>query len=316
MESLIGGGNGSGPGGQKAAGAAAGLVKDSSTANFAKDVIQASMQQPVIVDFWAPWCGPCKQLGPLLEKAVNDAKGAVLMVKINIDENQALAQQLRIQSIPTVYAFFQGRPVDGFQGALPDSEVKAFVKRLQQAGGPDDAAAAVEEAMTQAEEAMTQGDHGTASAIFQQVLQHEPENMKALGGLLRAQIAAGEVAAAKEQFDALTPETQAKTELAGVKAQLELLAEGAKAAGQMAELKAKVAADAKDWQAQFDLAQALYAGGQREEAADALLDLVRRNRPWNEEAARKQLVKYFEAWGPTDPLTLDARRRLSSILFS
>jgi putative thioredoxin len=316
MESLIGGGNGSGPGGQKAAGAAAGLVKDSSTANFAKDVIQASMQQPVIVDFWAPWCGPCKQLGPLLEKAVNDAKGAVRMVKINIDENQALAQQLRIQSIPTVYAFFQGRPVDGFQGAVPDSEVKAFVKRLQQAGGPDDAAAAVEEAMTQAEEALTQGDAGAAGAIFQQVLQHEPENMKALGGLLRAQIAAGDTAAAREQFEALTPETQAKTELAGVKAQLELLAESAKTAGQMAELKAKVAADPKDWQAQFDLAQALYAGGQREEAADALLALVRRNRAWNEEAARKQLVKYFEAWGPTDPLTLDARRRLSSLLFS
>jgi putative thioredoxin len=291
-------------------------VKESSTANFARDVIQASMQQPVIVDFWAPWCGPCKQLGPLLEKAVGDAKGAVRMVKINIDENQALAQQLRIQSIPTVYAFFQGRPVDGFQGALPESEVKAFVKRLSQSAGGDDAAAAVEEAMTQAEEALAQGDAGTASAIFQQVLQHEPENMKALAGLLRAQIAGGEVDAAREQFDALTPETQAKTELTGVKAQLELLAEGAKAAGQMTELKAKVAADPKDWQAHFDLAQAFYAGGQREEAADALLDLVRRNRAWNEEAARKQLVKYFEAWGPTDPLTLDARRRLSSILFS
>ena len=196
MESLIGGGNGSGPNGQKAAGAAAGLVKDSSTATFAQDVIQASMQQPVIVDFWAPWCGPCKQLGPLLEKAVNDAKGAVRMVKINIDENQQLAQQLRIQSIPTVYAFFQGRPVDGFQGALPESEVKAFVKRLQGAAGPDDDAAAIAEAMTQAEEALTQGDAGTAGAIFQQVLQHDPENMKALAGMLRAQIAAGEVEAA------------------------------------------------------------------------------------------------------------------------
>ena len=316
MESLIGGGNGSGPNGQKAAGAAAGLVKDSSTATFAQDVIQASMQQPVIVDFWAPWCGPCKQLGPLLEKAVNDAKGAVRMVKISIDENQQLAQQLRIQSIPTVYAFFQGRPVDGFQGALPESEVKAFVKRLQGAAGPDDDAAAIAEAMTQAEEALTQGDAGTAGAIFQQVLQHDPENMKALAGMLRAQIAAGEVEAAQEAFDAMTPETQAKTELAAVKAQLELAAEGAKAAGQMAELKAKVAADPKDWQAQFDLAQALYASGEREAAAEALLTLVRRNRTWNEEAARKQLVKYFEAWGPTDPLTVDARRRLSSVLFS
>jgi len=315
MESLIGGGNGA-AGGPKAAGAAAGWVKDSTQANFAKDVVQVSMETPVIVDFWAPWCGPCKQLGPLLEKAVTEAKGAVRMVKINVDENQALAQQLRIQSIPTVYAFFQGRPVDGFQGSLPESEVKAFVKRLLQASGPDDATAAIEEAMTQAEEALTQGDAGTAGAIFQQVLQHEPENMKALSGLLRALVAAGEVDAAREQFEALTQETKDKAEFAGIKAQLELLAETAKAAGQMAELKAKVAADPKDWQAHFDLAQGLYAAGEREAAVDALLDLVRRNRLWNEEAARKQLIKYFEAWGPTDPLTLDARRRLSSVLFS
>ena len=314
MESLIGGGNGAAAGAPK--GGTADLVKDSSTANFALDVIQASMQQPVIVDFWAPWCGPCKQLGPLLEKAVGDAKGAVRMVKINIDENQALAQQLRIQSIPTVYAFFQGRPVDGFQGALAESEVKAFVKRLGQAAGGDDAAAAVEEAMAQAEEALGQNDAGTAGAIFEQVLQHEPENLKALAGLLRAQIAGGESEAARRRFEALPEETRGKTELAGVKAQLELMAETAKAAGQLAELSRKVEQDPKDWQAQFDLAQALFASGKREDAVDRLLEMVRRNRAWNEEAARKQILMFFEAWGPMDELTLSGRRKLSAILFS
>ena len=199
MDAIIGAGAPKGNGAQ----AAGDLIKNSSQAAFMADVVDGSREVPVIVDFWAPWCGPCKQLGPMLEKAVREAKGAVRMVKINVDEAQELAAQMRIQSIPAVYAFFQGRPVDGFQGALPESEVKAFVKRLQSAAGPDDAAAAVEEAMTQAEEALTQGDAGTAGAIFQQVLQHEPENMKALAGLLRAQIAAGEVAAAKEQFDAL-----------------------------------------------------------------------------------------------------------------
>ena len=273
METLIGGGPGKGGAGNGAA--AAGLVKDSNQQAFGKDVVEVSMQTPVIVDFWAPWCGPCKTLGPMLEKAVTAAGGAVRMVKINIDENQAIAQQLRIQSIPTVYAFFQGRPVDGFQGALPESEVKAFVKRLTDMGGGGDQAAAIEQALEEAEAALAKGDGQTAAAIFDQVIQADPE-----------------------------------------KTQLELLAESAKAAGQLAELEARAAADPADHQARFDLAQALYGAGDKERAVETLLGLVRRARAWNEEAARKQLVKYFEAWGPMDPLTIDARRRLSSLLFS
>ena len=314
METLIGGGPGKGGAGNGAA--AAGLVKDSNQQAFGKDVVEVSMQTPVIVDFWAPWCGPCKTLGPMLEKAVTAAGGAVRMVKINIDENQAIAQQLRIQSIPTVYAFFQGRPVDGFQGALPESEVKAFVKRLTDMGGGGDQAAAIEQALEEAEAALAKGDGQTAAAIFDQVIQADPENLKAISGLLRAMIAAGETAQAAEQFEQLPDEIKAKPELAAVKTQLELLAESAKAAGQLAELEARAAADPADHQARFDLAQALYGAGDKERAVETLLDLVRRARAWNEEAARKQLVKYFEAWGPMDPLTIDARRRLSSLLFS
>ena len=314
METLIGGGPGKGGAGNGAA--AAGLVKDSNQQAFGKDVVEVSMQTPVIVDFWAPWCGPCKTLGPMLEKAVTAAGGAVRMVKINIDENQAIAQQLRIQSIPTVYAFFQGRPVDGFQGALPESEVKAFVKRLTDMGGGGDQAAAIEQALEEAEAALVKGDGQTAAAIFDQVIQADPENLKAISGLLRAMIAAGETAQAAEQFEQLPDEIKAKPELAAVKTQLELLAESAKAAGQLAELEARAAADPADHQARFDLAQALYGAGDKERAVETLLDLVRRARAWNEEAARKQLVKYFEAWGPMDPLTIDARRRLSSLLFS
>lgn len=305
MEIMIGEGQGS----------ASASIKDSSTETFAEDVIQASMQGPVIVDFWAPWCGPCKQLTPALEKAVTEARGAVTLVKVNIDENQALAQQLRIQSIPTIYAFFQGRPVDGFQGALPESEIKAFVKRLIDSSGGE-AGDPLAEAMEQAEQALAEGDHATAGAIYGQVLQHDPENLEAIAGLLKALIGAGQVEDAKTQYDQLPEEVQAKPELAAVKAQLDLLNESAKASGEAAELMEKVAHNADDHQARFDLAQALYGAGKKEAAAGELLEIVRRDREWNEDGARKQLLKYFEAWGPTDPLTLDSRRKLSSLLFS
>ncbi len=290
-------------------------IKDTDTENFAEDVIQASMQGPVIVDFWAPWCGPCKQLTPALEKVVTEARGKVTLVKVNIDENQALAQQLRIQSIPTIYAFFQGRPVDGFQGALPESELKAFVKKLVDSAGGD-AGDPLAQAMEEAEQALAEGDHATAGAIFAQVLQHDPENLAAIAGLLKALIGAGQIEDAKTQFDQLPEEVQAKPELAAVKAQLDLLKESAKASGEVADLMEKVAHDPDDHQARFDLAQALYGAGKQEAAAGELLEIVRRDRSWNEDGARKQLVKYFEAWGPTDPLTLDSRRKLSSLLFS
>lgn len=291
------------------------LIKDSSTATFAQDVIQASMQKPVIVDFWAPWCGPCKQLTPVIERVVTAARGAVLLVKVNIDENQALAQQLRIQSIPTVYAFLQGRPVDGFQGALPESEIKAFVQRLVEMGGGE-GESPIEAALEEAEQALQGGDHATAGAIFGQVLQHEPDSLRAIAGLLKAMIGAGQAKEATAQYNQLPDELKAKPELAAVKAQLDLLAESSAAAGKVPDLMEKVAHSPDDHAMRFELAQALYGAGKREAAVSELLEIVRRDRTWNEDGARKQLLKYFEAWGPSDPLTLDARRKLSSVLFS
>src|SRR5690242_3887370 len=307
MEPLIGAAPGS---------AGADLIKNSSTAAFMADVIDASNDQPVIVDFWAPWCGPCKTLGPQLEKAVKDARGAVRLVKINVDENQELAAQMRIQSIPAVYAFFQGRPVDGFVGAQPESALKQFIQRLSKLAGGEPGPSPIDEALEHAEGALKEGDHEAASAIFAQILEHEPDNVKALGGMARCCIAVGELDQAKK-FLAQVPAAQANDPaIAGARAQLELAEAGQKTAGQGQELRARVEANPKDFDARFALAQALFAGGDREGAVDQLLEIIRANRTWNEEAARKELVKYFEAMGPTDPLTLSARRRLSSLLFS
>ena len=305
MEQLIGGG----------APSDASVVKNGSTATFMADVIEASREAAIVVDFWAPWCGPCKQLGPAIEKAVRDARGKVRLVKINVDENQELAAQMRIQSIPAVYAFKDGRPVDGFVGALPESQVKQFVQRLlTAAGGP--AADPVAEALALAKEAAAAGDHARASNIYQQILEHEPGNVDSLAGLARAAVQKKDFAKAKQYLAQVPKEQNGHAEIAAARAALELAETGAKAAGAIGELKARVAQNPADHQARYDLAGALFAGGEREHAIDELLELIRRDRAWNEEAARKQLLKFFEAIGLSDPLTVAARRRLSAILFS
>jgi len=291
------------------------LIKDSSIEGFEADVLQASMTTPVIVDFWAPWCGPCKQLGPMLEKAVTAARGAVRLVKIDIDQNQELAVQLRVQSVPAVYAFFQGRPVDGFVGALPESQIKAFVDRLTQAAGTEQGPDPLEEALDQAQAALESGQLGAASALFAQVLQHDPDNVLAAAGLIRCQLESGDTAGAKAMFDGLPDVVKSDEALASVVASLEL-ADMSAETGDVLALKSKLAVNENDHQARLDLAMAHYAAGDSEGATDALLEVIRRDRNWNDEAARKQLLKFFEAWGPTDPRTLEARRRLSSLLFS
>ncbi|HUB94610.1 MAG TPA: thioredoxin [Stellaceae bacterium] len=290
----------------------AALIKNGSTATFMADVIEGSRDTAVVVDFWAPWCGPCKQLGPMIEKAVRDARGTVKLVKINIDENQELAAQMRIQSIPAVYAFKDGRPVDGFVGAIPESQIKQFVGRLAGDAGPDP----VTEAVALAKEAAAAGDHARATNIFSQVLQHDPANIDAIAGLARAALQRKDFAKAKQYLDGAPKEEANHAEIVAARAALELAEAGSKAAGQIGALKARVDANPADHQARYDLASARFAGGEREAAIDDLLELIRRDRTWNEDAARKQLLKFFEAIGLGDPLTVAARRRLSAILFS
>ena len=290
------------------------LVKDVSTATFMQDVVEASNETPVIVDFWAPWCGPCKQLGPVLEKVVGEAGGAVRMVKVNIDENPEIAQQMRIQSIPAVFAFSGGRPIDGFAGALPESQVKAFVDRVAAAAGTTQSSP-IDEALAQASELLDANDFDSAAGLLAQILQHDPENVPAKVGLIRCLVAAGDTGQARELLDSIPEDMRAEADVAAAISSLEL-AEKAADAGDLNQIRARLEANARDHQARYDLALALYAAGETEEAIDQLVEIVRRDRGWNDEAARKELLQFFEALGPTDPVTVDGRRKLSSVLFS
>jgi putative thioredoxin len=306
-----------GPAGTPAAApaAAADLIKDADITTFMQDVVQASMQQPVLVDFWAPWCGPCKQLTPALEKLVKAANGKLRLVKVNVDDpkNQPLAQQLRIQSIPAVYAFSQGQPVDGFVGALPESQLKKFVEGLPGAGAIEDSAA---QAIEAGKAALAAQDWAEAAQAFSTALGVEPENPAAFGGLARALIGMGEIEEAKEVLAQVPAAQHEHADVHAARSALQLHEEGSHAAHQLKPLEAAVAANANDHQARFDYALALLGANRSQEAVDQLLDIVKRDRKWNEEAARKQLVKIFEAMGPMDPVVVDARRRLSSILFA
>ncbi len=311
--SMIFGGQNPGNGAGGGAGSPAGdLIKDSNTQNFVRDVVEASRQVPVIVDFWAPWCGPCKQLGPALEKVVRQANGKVRMVKINVDENQQLAAQMRIQSIPAVYAFVNGQPVDGFMGALPESQLKQFVDRL---GGQGNMAEEIEAAVAEARTALEQQDYQTAAQIFAQVLQVDREHAGAIAGLARCQIAVGDLENAQATLALVPPAKAADPEVLSAKAALDMALNPVDVS-EMGTLKAQIEKNPDDFQARLDLAVLLNGAGQRAEATDQLIYIIRKMRSWNEEAARKQLVKFFEAWGPKDEFTIAGRRKLSSVLFS
>lgn len=289
------------------------LITDGDTEGFADTVLAVSRETPVIVDFWAPWCGPCKQLGPALEKAVRGAGGKVRLVKINVDENQELAAQFRIQSIPAVYAFKDGQPVDGFMGALEESQIKEFIGRLIGDQGPSP----IDLALEQAKEAQATGDHATASSIFQQILQHEPETPEAFGGLVKSLIATEDTASARQVLDQVPETLSDHAEIASARAALEL-AEGAQQgdSADFSDLRTRLEANQNDHEARFELAMALYGAGEKDQAADELIEIIKRERSWNDEAARKQLVKFFEAAGHTDPFTIEARAKLSAVLFA
>ncbi|GGK34014.1 thioredoxin [Salinarimonas ramus] len=302
--------DGSNLGGGLPDGAPADLIKDTTTATFREDVIAASMRTPVLVDFWAPWCGPCKQLTPVIEKVVRAAKGKVKLVKMNIDEHPSIAGQLGIQSIPAVIAFVQGQPVDGFMGAQPESQIKAFIDKLSGAAGPSPVEQALEEAATRA----GKGDAQGAAELYAAVLQREPDNMVALGGMAKLHVDLGDVDGAEQMLAMAPPEKAQDPALVPARKAIELARQAA-ALGDVAELEARVSANPDDHQARFDLALALNARNERVRAAEALVEIVRRDRSWNEDGARKQLVEFFEAWGPKDEATMVGRRKLSSVLF-
>ncbi|AHM03255.1 Thioredoxin domain protein-containing protein EC-YbbN [Roseibacterium elongatum DSM 19469] len=287
------------------------LIKDATDQTFMVDVIEASQEVPVIVDFWAPWCGPCKTLGPQLEAAVQAAGGKVRMVKVNVDENQAVAGQLRVQSIPTVYAFFQGQPVDGFQGAVPQSQITEFVTKLAGMAGDG----GLSEAIEAAEEMLGQGAVADAAQTFAAILGEDPANAAAMGGLARAHIAMGQLDQAEALLNTAPPEIATAAEIEAARAQLDL-ARQAENAGPLTDLAAAVEADPADHQARFDYANALHAAGEVEAAVDQLLELFRRDREWNDGAAKTQLFTIFDALKPQDPIALNGRRKLSSMIFA
>ncbi|WP_375688971.1 tetratricopeptide repeat protein [Pseudooceanicola sp. LIPI14-2-Ac024] len=295
------------------------LIKDVTEETFMAEVVDGSMEVPVIVDFWATWCGPCKTLGPMLEQAVTKAKGAVKMAKIDVDQNQRLAQALAqqglpLQSIPTVVAFVKGRPVDLFQGAVPQSEIDAFIKRAIEAAGGD-ASGGLDDAVAAAEEMLAEGAAADAAQTFAAILQEEPNHAAAYGGLVRSYIALDDLAQAEAILNGAPAEISQTAELEAAHAQLELRKQAA-GAGPVDELRARVEADPADLQARFDLAQALHAQGDVQEAVDQLLDLFRRDRDWNDGAARAQLFTIFDALKANDPIVLNGRRKLSSMIFA
>jgi putative thioredoxin len=286
-------------------------VKDTTTQTFVKDVVEESKHQPVLVDFWAPWCGPCKQLTPVLEKAVKAAKGKVKLVKMNIDEHPAIPGQMGIQSIPAVIAFVNGQPADGFMGALPESQVIAFLERLTK----DRIGGEAKDLLKAADTALAEGDAAGATELYTQLLAEDPENVPALAGLVRSHVETGALDQAKQTFAKIPEAKRNDASVGAARAALEL-AEQAKTLGPVTELEQKVAANPLDHQARFDLALALNGKGQRLDALEQLISIVRRDRKWNDDGARKQLVQFFDAWGPADEATIEGRKKLSSILFS
>ena len=301
--------SGSGP----AAADDADLIKESGTENFVADVIEASKTAPVIVDFWAPWCGPCKQLTPVLEKVVREAGGAVRLVKVNIDENQVLASQVGVQSIPAVFAFDQGRPVDGFMGALPESQVKEFIARIAPAGGAQQQAGAAE--LEAAQAALAAGELEPAAQIFAALLQQDPTNLEALAGLASCYAEIGEYERAEQALSMVPPEHAETEAVAAVRAKIELV-KSAPDAAEVEALKARLAKADDDHQARYDLARALNAQGDRSGAVDELITIISRQADWQDEAARKLLLQFFEAWGANHPATVAGRQKLSSLLFA
>ncbi len=293
---------------------APGAILDATTQTFVADVVEASMELPIIVDFWAPWCEPCKTLGPLLEKVGNSAQGKVKLVKVDIDQNQEIAMQMRIQSIPAVFAFKNGQPVDGFVGAQSESQIKSFVERLTGPIGPTP----VEQALEQAQTALDAEDFNSAANIYSQVLKHAPDEATAVAGMARSLLGLGDAEGAREVLDAVDDKLAKHAEIEGARAALELTerSEDTADAADASELLVRLEADANDHQARYDLAMAYYAQARNEEAIDELVEIVRRERAWNEEAAREMLLQIFDALGPTHEIAISGRRKLSSVLFS